>query len=106
MAVQQHEVQRVASLYGMDWNKVWNVIQKLEPAIQDFVMVLLEQRNNYPQVVQGLPPVDLRVEALNPVASNFSVSPSDLQTLLQALGPLANLLFELLKKKSKPNATV
>ncbi len=108
--VTQAHVQNVASLGGFDWSKIWAIVQKLSPALQQIVLVILEELASHPDIAtatvansEGNPKFAIGPAECDTLAKANGIDPADLMAFFQLVGPiLARLIAAFFKKTPTP----
>lgn len=110
MIVTQTHVQNVATLAGFDWNRIWAIVQKLSPALQQIVIVILEEIAAHPSLAtatvanaEGNPSFAISPAECNEIAKANDIDPNDLLAFFQLVGPiLARIIAAFFKKTPAP----
>lgn len=104
----QARVQNLASMLGLDFNELWQFLQRFTPVLREAVMVLLEQLGWLPAQAQvamqqqggqhGMVVRSMGEDQYAQVAQQFGVEQNFWQKLVERVGPvLMTILMEFLR---------
>lgn len=95
------QAQTVGATYGFDWSKLWGIVQKLSPALQQVILILLEEANNIPAISAAQTGTyQVNFAEVQGISQKLGIDASDLMAFLSQISPaIAQLLLAILKRQ-------